>query len=75
MISVSLMDSLESTMNTTTSPQVGKGTLREAKEMLEEQDEEGYDEDEVHLKPGQSIPETLKTNTGKINFLFMPLHQ
>ncbi|KAJ8315560.1 hypothetical protein KUTeg_007710 [Tegillarca granosa] len=35
---VSLMDSLESTMNTTTSPKIGQGTLQDAKEELDEVD-------------------------------------
>lgn len=58
---VSLMDSLESTMNTTTSPQVGKGTLREAKDILEEGNEEA-EYQTANFPPG---PETMKTVTGK----------
>lgn len=50
------MDSLESTMNTTTSPQVGRSTLREAR--LDE------DEEETGLHPSHSGPDTLKVDTG-----------
>ncbi|KAL3882411.1 hypothetical protein ACJMK2_028754 [Sinanodonta woodiana] len=60
---VSLMDSLESTMNTTTSPQVGRDTLQAAKSLgitMEEKD------DEVDAPFTQSVPETFKTGTGFI---------
>lgn len=60
------MDSLESTMNTTTSPQVGKGTLRDAQDMLDERDEDFMpDAHTANFRPGQSGPETLKTATGE----------
>lgn len=59
------MDSLESTMNTTTSPQVGRSTLREAKDMLEEKDEDDFDHGGADFRPSHSGPETLKTATGK----------
>ncbi|XP_053396479.1 centrosomal protein of 162 kDa-like isoform X2 [Mercenaria mercenaria] len=61
---VSLMDSLESTMNTTTSPQVGKGTMRD---VLEEADEfDDTDQQGENFRPSHSGPETLKTATGLI---------
>ena len=55
LLSVSLMDSLESTMNTTTSPQVGKGTLRDAG--ILEQDEDDND----NARYRQSMTDFMKT--------------
>ena len=55
------MDSLESTMNTTTSPQVGKGTLKDAGILEENED----DNDNARYR--QSMPESMKTGgTGNI---------
>ncbi|XP_052811094.1 centrosomal protein of 162 kDa-like isoform X2 [Mya arenaria] len=56
---VSLMDSLESTMNTTTSPKVGRSTLREA--TLDETDSQGS-----RFPAYNSGPDTLKVDTGLI---------
>ncbi|XP_052238473.1 centrosomal protein of 162 kDa-like [Dreissena polymorpha] len=64
---VSLLDSLESTMNTTTSPQVGRGTLRDAQDMLEEREEDEWDGYGAgRNRNNNSGPETLKTATGFI---------
>ncbi|KAK3583943.1 hypothetical protein CHS0354_033733 [Potamilus streckersoni] len=60
---VSLMDSLESTMNTTTSPQVGRDTLQGAKSLGITMEEKG---DEVDAPFTHSVPETFKTGTGFI---------
>ena len=64
------MDSLESTMNTTTSPHVGKDTLRGAQDILDERDEDFLqDHHTANFRPGLSGPETLKTVTGKVGKL------
>ncbi|VDI37735.1 protein QN1, partial [Mytilus galloprovincialis] len=54
---VSLMDSMESTMNTTgTSPKVGQNTLEEAKE--------GFDDVDGQVAAHHSQPTSMKTGTG-----------
>ncbi|XP_056015434.1 centrosomal protein of 162 kDa-like isoform X3 [Ostrea edulis] len=56
---VSLMDSMDSTMNTTGSPKIG-GTLQEARKS-------GLDDVDGHLHVQQSTPGSFKTGTGEFN--------
>ncbi|KAL5010793.1 hypothetical protein ScPMuIL_013098 [Solemya velum] len=58
---VSLMDSLESTMNTTTSPHVGAGTMQDVLDDVEEQEDSDMLDGVGHL--AQTAPETFKTGS------------